>query len=113
MIRHSLLLVYRNFKRFKSSFFINLIGLSTGLACVLFIYLWVRDEQQVDQFFKNDDRLFQVLQNFEHDKGIETIGPTPGLLAKTLADEFPEVEYSTASIPSYFNSSKGVLSFGD
>ncbi len=113
MIRHSLLIIYRNFKRFRSSFFINLIGLSTGLACVLFIYLWVRDEQQVDQFFRNDDRLYQVLQNFEHDKGVETMSPTPGLLAKTLADEFPEVEFSTASIPSFFNSSKGVLTFGD
>ncbi len=113
MLRHSLLLIYRNFKRFRSSFFINLIGLSTGLACVLFIYLWVRDEQQIDQFFKNDDRLFQIMQNFKHDKGVETISPTPGLLAKTLEDEFPEVAYSTASIPSFFNSSRGVLSFDD
>jgi hypothetical protein len=31
MFKHNLLLIYRNFKRFKSTFFINLIGLSTGL----------------------------------------------------------------------------------
>jgi putative ABC transport system permease protein len=113
MMKHSLLLIYRNFQRFKSTFFINLIGLSTGLACVLFIYLWVRDEQNVDQFLPNEDRLYQVMQNFPHDKGVETMPPTPGPLAKTLEDEFPEVEYATASIPNFFNSSKGVLANGD
>ena len=44
MFRHNLLISYRNFLRFKSSFFINLIGLSTGLACVLLIFIWVNDE---------------------------------------------------------------------
>ena len=32
MFRHNLLITYRNFLRYKSSFFINLIGLSTGLV---------------------------------------------------------------------------------
>ena len=35
MLPYPLLLIYRNFKRFKSTFFINLIGLSTGLAGAL------------------------------------------------------------------------------
>jgi hypothetical protein len=39
MFFHNLLLTYRNFLRFKGSFFINLAGLSTGLACTLLIYL--------------------------------------------------------------------------
>ena len=43
MLPYPLLLLYRNFKRFKSTFFINLIGLSTGLACALLIYLWISD----------------------------------------------------------------------
>ncbi len=53
MLRHNLLLIYRNFKKFKGTFFINLVGLSTGLACVLLIYLWVNDEMSVDKFHKN------------------------------------------------------------
>src|SRR3712207_1514659 len=43
MIRHTLLLIFRTFKRFKSSFFINLTGLSNGLACAILIYLWIND----------------------------------------------------------------------
>ena len=54
MFRHNLLLIYRNFKRYKSSFLINLTGLSTGLACTLLIYLWVNDELSVDKFHITD-----------------------------------------------------------
>src|SRR5687767_9041805 len=32
MFRHNFLITYRNFLRYKSTFLINLIGLSTGLA---------------------------------------------------------------------------------
>lgn len=35
MLGHYLKLAFRNFQRQKNSFFINLIGLSTGLACAL------------------------------------------------------------------------------
>jgi putative ABC transport system permease protein len=113
MLRHNFLLIYRNFKRFKSTFFINLIGLSTGLACTLLIYLWVDDELHVGKYFENGSRIFQVMQNTIGNNGIETIEATPGLLAKTLAEEMPEVEYSVAVIPPTFNASRGIVTIGN
>src|SRR5687768_6371544 len=113
MVRHNVLITYRNFLRYKSSFFINLIGLSSGLACALLIYLWVNDEINVDKFHKNDAQLYQVLQNLSIGNAIETIEYTPGLLAKTLAEEMPEVEYATAVVPPYWFSDKGIISVGD
>jgi ABC-type antimicrobial peptide transport system permease subunit len=113
MLRHTLLLIFRNYKRFKTTFFINLVGLSTGLACTLLIYLWVRDEFSVDKFFEKDDQLFQVMQNMHGENGIETIEATPGLLAQALAHEMPEVEYSAAVVPPAFNISKGTISIGE
>ena len=62
MLKHYLLIIYRGFIRFKSTFIINLTGLSTGLACVLFIYLWVNDELHVDKFHEKDRRLFQAME---------------------------------------------------
>lgn len=113
MFRHNFILTYRSIKRYKSSFLINLIGLSTGLACTLLIYLWVNAELSVDKFLEKDDQLFQVLQNVQRTNGIETIEATPGLLAKALADEMPEVEYSVTVVPTTFNASKGVVSTDD
>jgi putative ABC transport system permease protein len=102
MIRHSLLLIYRNFKRFKNAFFINLIGLSTGLASTLLIYLWVNDELKVDKFHTNDARLFQVMESQQHSGSIRVTDSTPGLLAETLAEEMPEVEFASVATPTYW-----------
>lgn len=102
MIRHTLLLIYRNFKRFKSTFFINLTGLSTGLACALIIYLWVNDELQIDKFHEKDSRLYQVMEHQQHSGSIRVTDSTPGLLAEALEQEMPEVEYATVATPSYW-----------
>jgi hypothetical protein len=102
MLRHNFLLLYRNFKRFRGTFFINLAGLSTGLACTLLIYLWVNDEWQVDKFHAKDSRLFKVFEKQKHSGNIGVTESTPGLLAETLAEDMVEVEYAATVTPSYW-----------
>ncbi len=97
MLRHNLLLAFRSFKRFKSSFFINLIGLTAGLACTLLIYLWVMDELQMDQFHAKSDRLYRVMEHQQYADHIMTTWSTPGLLAETLKEDFPEVEHAATT----------------
>lgn len=104
MIQHNLLLIYRNFKRFKTTFFINLIGLSTGLACTLLIYLWVNDELKMDKFHAKDDRLFQVMEHQQHSGDVRVTDSTPWLLADALDEEIPEVEYAVVATPTYWSS---------
>ncbi|MTI88452.1 MAG: FtsX-like permease family protein [Balneolaceae bacterium] len=100
MLKHTLLLIYRNIKRFKSSFLINLIGLSVGLACATLIFLWVNDELQVDAFHENNERLYQIMENQQLANRIVTQEFTPDLLAETMAREIPKVEYAAAVTPS-------------
>lgn len=100
MLRHHLLLVFRNFKRHKSSFFINLIGLTAGLSCALLIYLWVSDEMQVDQF--HNKRLYQVMMNEHLSDAINTRDGTPGPLAEAMAKEMPEVELAVLASPGFW-----------
>lgn len=99
MFKHNFLIVFRNLKRNKSSFFINLIGLSSGLACALLIYLWVNDELKTDKFNENDELLYQVLTTHPNEDGIDTwrTGPIP--LAPALLEEMPEIEYAVNSSP--------------
>lgn len=103
LLNSNLLLAYRNFKRFKGTFFINLSGLSTGLASVLLIYLWASDELKMDKFHRHDKQLFQVMERVENDE--QTVQPfTPGLLAEVLKDEIPGIEFSvTVSDPNWFS----------
>lgn len=93
MLRHSIKMAFRSFRRHKGSFAINVLGLAIGLACALIIFLWVNDELKMDQFHANSDRLYRVLEHQEYKEGIMTTWSTPGLLAQTLAEEIPEVEY--------------------
>jgi predicted permease len=97
MVRHNLLIAYRNFLRYKSSFFINLIGLSSGLGCALLILLWVNDELHVDRFHERADRLYQVRENVDQGTGMITRISTSGPMAEALAAEMPEVEYAATT----------------
>jgi putative ABC transport system permease protein len=100
MFKHHLLLIYRNFKKYKSSFFINLIGLSAGLSCVLLIYLWVTDEIQMDRFHAKT--IYQVMKNENIADGINTGEETPAVLAEAMAKELPEVALAVAVSPTYW-----------
>ncbi|WP_313790950.1 ABC transporter permease [Allomuricauda sp. SCSIO 65647] len=112
MITQNFKLFLRNIYRNKSSFLINMIGLSTGLACTLLISLWVLDELGVDKFHKNHDRIYQVIEHLNFTDGIKTMIETFGPMAELLVDEMPEVEYAAEAIPpSWFG--KHNLSIGE
>ena len=111
MLKHNLKIAFRNIKKDKGTFLINLIGLSTGLACTMLIYLWVVSEKSMDQFHENKGQLHQVLQNIKfNDSDILTWEWTQGLLAKALKDEMPEVEMSASVIPL---GGTGIISSGE
>jgi putative ABC transport system permease protein len=99
MLKHNLILIYRSFLRFKSTFIINLIGLSTGLASALLIYLWVNDELHMDKFHEKDSRLYQVMESHLQNNGWTTMIETSGAAADALLAEMPEIEYAAALAP--------------
>ncbi|HYI76602.1 MAG TPA: ABC transporter permease [Chryseolinea sp.] len=103
MFLHNLLLTFRSFKRYKSTFVINLIGLSTGLTCSLLIYFWVKDELSVDKFHAKDDQIYQAMLHHDEAARIHSAPDTPALLAKAMDEEIPEVEMATEdSDPAWF-----------
>ena len=97
MFKLNLLLAIRSLKKYKISFLINLIGLTTGLACFILIYLWVDDELKMNQFHENNANLYQVMEHQQYAEDIMTTYSTPGLLAETLAEEVPEIKYAATT----------------
>ena len=97
MLKHNLLFFIRNIKRHKSTFTINLVGLSSGLVCVLLVFLWVSDEMATDKFHENDERLYQVRRTFPvGSQGVFTSSANSSLMLTALQEEVPEVELATA-----------------
>ncbi|MEO1013264.1 MAG: ABC transporter permease, partial [Bacteroidota bacterium] len=96
----------------RSSFLINIIGLSTGLACAILIFLWVNDELGFDKFHEKEGQLYQVITNLEMEGQIFTLEDSPFLLPEAITEEFPEVEEAVA-ISAEFSSPKGIFSYGE
>lgn len=59
MLTNYLKIAWRNLLKDRSFTFLNLAGLSTGLACAILIWLWVSDERRIDKFFQRDSQLFR------------------------------------------------------
>ena len=102
MTSYQIRLIFRNFRKNRSSFFINFIGLSSGLAAVLLIYLWVNHELSFDKFHKKGDRIFQVMENTSSEGIISTAGHTQDFLGEVLTKELPEIEQSVVVTPNNF-----------
>ena len=95
MLKNYIKICWRNILKNKGSFAINIVGLSTGLACFILIGLWVKDELSVDKFHEKDSQLYQVMEVQEANGDISVNPDTQGLLAETMAKDLPEVEKAT------------------
>lgn len=99
MIRNFLLVAVRFFMRQRFYSFINVFGLASGLACALFIFLWVRDEVRMDTQHKDVERIFRIVSNIDFGTGeILTWYITPGPLADDIRDNIGEVELAVRTM---------------
>ncbi|MEW6363430.1 MAG: ABC transporter permease [Acidobacteriota bacterium] len=95
MLRNYLTVALRQTARHKAYSFINLFGLSIGLACTLLILLWVKDELSYDRFHSNAGSLFRVEQDQTGPQGTFHVNATPYPMGPGLKDEIPEIQDAT------------------
>jgi putative ABC transport system permease protein len=95
MIRNYIKIAWRNLVRNKVSSIINISGLAIGLACVLLIGMYVKDELSYDRFFKDADRIYRVNTHEKTGNDEFTAGHTPPPAGAALASNFPEIESYT------------------
>ena len=68
MYKNYLKIGFRNLMKYKSGTAINIIGLSTGLACFILIGLYVKDELSYDRHFDNAENIYRVtVKNYDID----------------------------------------------
>ncbi len=110
MFQHHLKIAFRNFSRNKTAFLINLIGLSTGLACALMIYLWVNDELNMDKFHEKRTQLYHIRGNLELSFDVLTLDYTPTPILKQLKEEMPEIAHIAGINDFDYQQKEGILS---
>ena len=85
-------IAWRNLLKHRQFTILNLLGLSTGLACALLICLWVQDELSWDKFHANHKEVYHVMVNRNFNGEITTDVSTPFPLAAALKQSFPEIK---------------------
>jgi putative ABC transport system permease protein len=99
MFKNNLKIAWRNLIKDRQFTFLNLLGLSTGIACTLLIYLWVHDEYQYDRFYAKEDQIYQLLEHRVSSGQVGISDESSGMLAETVAAQMPDVEYAAAEAP--------------
>ena len=81
----------RNVQRHKVYSFINLAGLSLGMACCILIFLYVQHEFSYDSFHENADTIYRVAVEYSPGGQPVQYAVVPGPLGPALIGEINEV----------------------
>ena len=60
MLRNYIKIAWRNILRYKTNSFLNILGLTIGLASVMLIALYIQNELKYDTVFKDSERIYRV-----------------------------------------------------
>ena len=77
MFKNYFLVAIRNLRKNGFYSFINITGLSIGIACSILILLWVFDETSFNKFLPKYDRIYQVWVNAKFDGKISSWTSVP------------------------------------
>ncbi|MCC8409375.1 ABC transporter permease [Mucilaginibacter sp. UR6-1] len=92
MFKNYLKIAWRNLVRNKGFAFTNLLGLTIGITCAMFIFLWVKDEISFDKFNTAYNRIYQAVATRNFKNNIFTDENMVFPLATELQAEYPQVE---------------------
>jgi len=102
MYRSYFKFAFRNIVKHKASTFMNVLSLSVGIACFVFIFIYLEGELGYDRFHKDADRIHRVAIDFVDSNGRRLPdATTPPALAPALKSNFPEVEASVRVYPNW------------
>ncbi|MEO8111708.1 MAG: ABC transporter permease [Ginsengibacter sp.] len=92
MWKYNIKIAFRNIARNRTFSFINVLGLTIGLASCIVIGLYALNELTFDHFHLNHSRLYRINKiTNEKNKEAQTDGITPGNLGPVVSKDIPGV----------------------
>lgn len=92
MLKNYFKTAWRNLLRTKGFAFTNLLGLTIGITCTIFILLWVKDELTYDKFHSNYNDIHVVIANRDFNNRVFTDYNMVLPLAKAIEEESPQIK---------------------
>jgi putative ABC transport system permease protein len=92
MLKNLLKISLRNLIKDKAYSAINILGLTIGITCSLFLLLYILDELSYDRYHKNADNIYRIVSNIKEPDNAFTWAAVQMPLAEELRDNYPEVK---------------------
>jgi putative ABC transport system permease protein len=99
LIKNYFTSLFRNSMKDKFYSLLNLVGLGIGLACAIFIFMYVQDELSFDKYNENYERIYRLEGDFYISGKQDLMAITQIPLGPTLMDEYPEIEEAARILP--------------
>jgi putative ABC transport system permease protein len=92
MLKNYFKIALRTLWKHKGYSFLNIAGLALGMACALFILLWIQDELSFDRFHANAKTLYRVEQDQAGGQGKFHVNVTTYGMREALKTDIPEIQ---------------------
>lgn len=92
MIKNYFKIAWRSLMKNKLYSFINIAGLTVGIASAILIFLWIRNEMSHDRFFTRIDRIHLMNNRGRFNDELTAWNYTSKPLGLAIKKDYPEVE---------------------
>ncbi len=109
MIKNYFKVTLRSMMRNKLFTFINIIGMSSSLACAILLFVYANQELNYDSHQGKSFRLISHLK--ANDGQVFNIGTSSVPIAPVIADQIPEIEFASRMTGGTILGSKDMITF--
>src|SRR5688572_12543940 len=92
MFKNLLKIAVRSIIKDKTYSSINILGLTIGITCSLFLLMYILDELSYDRYHKNANNIFRIVSNIKEPDNAFTWAVAQVPLADELRENYPEVK---------------------
>ncbi len=92
MFKNLITIAFRTIRKDKTYSAINILGLTIGITCSLFLLMYILDELSFDRYHKNADNIYRIVSNIKEPDNAFTWAVAQQPMAVELRDNYPEVK---------------------
>ena len=109
MLKNLLKISFRSIVKDKTYSLINITGLTIGITCSLFLFMYILHEVSYDRYHKNAENIYRVISNIKEPDNAFTWAVAQIPLAEELRDNYPEVKNAVR----FFGTGRSLYKNGD
>ncbi len=92
MLKNLFKIAFRNIRKDKTYSTVNILGLTIGITCSMFLFMYIVDELSYDRYHAHADNIYRVVSNIKEPDNAFTWAVVQTPMAEELRSKYPEVK---------------------